>query len=81
MSAADFDSALSAAAEQLGSQSAASVGPSYPSDASLEERSHDLFSARLLEKARSVVVCDSCGDLWLQREPGSKEYERFSPAD
>ena len=69
-----FDAALHAASVELAAGLLDSLGPDYPKDASLEERSHDLFSDRLLEVARSVIFCENCGRIWLQRRPGSTDY-------
>ena len=72
--AAEWDAALANAASRLAQGDAASLGQSYPADATLEELSHDLFADAAMAEMRGVVTCGVCGRLWVQAEPGADEY-------
>lgn len=80
ISQANFDTALATAAHRLADDPSAHLGPTYPADASGEEMAHDLLANTLLDSARSTVKCNYCGRFWIQRKPGSEDYDAWVPA-
>jgi hypothetical protein len=55
------------------------VGDGYPNDASDSEVLEDLLSRQLRFVSVSVIQCNCCGRIHIQREPGSNEFTSFAP--
>lgn len=51
----------------------------YPTDVSDEDVVHDILSSRSNAVMLSIAECDTCGRLWVQREPAGNSYLSYAP--
>lgn len=57
------------------------LGERYPSTIPAAEIISDLLTTATDGYVRSTVHCRQCGRLWMQKHPGSSDYESFIPDD
>lgn len=51
----------------------------YPTDGSEESVVADIIAVHAYQFTLSIVECESCGRLWVQRGPSENVYRSFAP--